>query len=193
VQTVSYLPHFISTVAIVGIVYLILSPQGGIINNILVNLFHIQPIYFLAETKWFRTIYIASGVWQGVGWNAIIYLAALSGVNNELYEAASIDGASCLRQMWHISVPAIQPTIIILLILNIGRMMSDSTDKVLLMQMPSTYEVSDVIGTYVYRRGLVMAEYSFGAAVGLFNSVINLILLISVNQISKKVSETSLW
>lgn len=193
VQTVSYLPHFISTVSVVGILFMLLSPQGGFVNRILENVFNVEPIYFMAESKWFRTIFITSGIWQNVGWDAIIYLAALSGVNHELYEAATIDGATRFKQMLHISIPAILPTISIMLILRIGGMMNSNTEKVLLMQSPITYEVSDVIGTYVYRRGLVMAEYSFSTAVSFFNSVVNLILLVIANTCSRKLSENSLW
>jgi len=193
VQTVSYLPHFISTVSLAGILYLLLSPYSGFVNRLITNLTGHEAIYFMAEPKWFRTIYVASGIWQSVGWNSIIYLAALSDVNMELYDSATVDGANRWRQIWHISLPSIAPTIIILLILNIGSMMSSSTDKVLLLQSPATYEVSDVIGTYVYRRGLVLAEYGFGTAVGLFNSVINLTLILISNAISKKVTDQGLW
>lgn len=193
VQTVSYLPHFISTVSVVGILFMLLSPQGGFINNLLEKVFNIEPIYFMADSKWFRTIFIASGIWQNAGWDAIIYLAALSNVNQELYEVATIDGASRFKQILYISLPAILPTISIMLILKIGGMMSSNTEKVLLMQLPITYDVSDVIGTYVYRRGLEMAEYSFSTAVGLFNSIINLILLIVANTFSRRMTENSLW
>ena len=192
VQTISYLPHFISIVAIVGMLFMILSPRGGLINNLLAGL-GLEPIYFLAEPQWFRTIFIASGIWQNVGFSAIIYLAVLSNVSEELYEAATIDGASRLQKMWHISLPSISPTIIILTILAIGRIMSVNTEKVLLMQMPITYEVSDVVGTYVYRRGLVHFEFGYGAAVGLFNSVLNVILLVGANALARRFSETSLW
>jgi len=193
VQTVSYLPHFISTVSVVGIIFMLLSPQGGLVNNVLGKLFNIEPIYFVAEPKWFRTIFIVSGIWQNVGWDAIIYIAALTAINYELYEAATIDGASRFKQMLHISIPGILPTISIMLILRIGGMMSSNTDKVLLLQLPITYEVSDVIGTYVYRRGLVMSEYSFSTGVDLFNNGSNIILLVIANTVARKVSENSLW
>lgn len=192
VQTVSYLPHFISIVAVVGMLFMLLSPQGGLINN-LIYLLGIEPIYFLARREWFRFIYIFSGIWQSIGFSAIIYLAALSGVDTQMYEASTIDGASRVQKMWHISLPSIQPTIVILLIFSIGGMMSVNTEKVLLMQLPLTYEVSDVIGTYVYRRGLIHFEYSYGAAVGFFNSLINIILLIIANALAKRYTETSLW
>ncbi len=192
VQTVSYLPHFISTVSIVSILFLILSPQGGMVNNI-IEFFGGEPQYFMAKSRYFRFIFVSSEIWTGIGWGAIIYIAALSAVSQELYESASIDGASRIQKARHISIPAIQPTIVIMLILNISKMMNSHTQKLLLMQMPITYEVSDVIGTYVYRRGLVHAEYSFGTAVGLFNSVIALILVVAANYTARRFSESSLW
>ena len=192
VQTVSYLPHFISTVSIVGILFMVLSPNGGIVNIIIQKLGG-TPIYFMTESKWFRTIYVASGVWQNLGWDAIIYIAALAGVNQELYEAAVIDGASRLKQIWHVSLPGIRSTIVIMLIMRMGGMMSSNTDKVLLMQNALTYEVSDIIGTYVYRRGIQDADYSYSTAVGLFNSLINVVFVVTANMISKRLGESSLW
>jgi putative aldouronate transport system permease protein len=193
VQTVSYLPYFISTVAVVGIVFLILSPQGGIVNILLAQLLGVEPRYFLADQRWFRTIYISSGVWQSLGFSAIVYLAALSAVDQQLYESATIDGASRLRKMLSISLPSIRPTITIMLILAVGHIMSVNTEKVLLMQLPMTYDVSDVIGTYVYRRGLVYFEYSYGAAVGLFNSLINVAFLVVSNTLARRFADYSLW
>jgi len=193
VQTVSYLPHFISTVSIVGMLFMLLSPTTGIINVVLTKVFNVEPIYFMVEPGWFRTIYIASGLWTGVGWGAIIYLAALSNVNEELYEAAKIDGATRIQMMFHISIPCILPTIIIKLILEIGSMLSLGSEKILLMQNPLTYEVSDVISTFVYRRGIEHAEYSFSTAVGLFNSVVDIILLTIANYVARKFTENSLW
>lgn len=192
VQTISYMPHFISTVSIVGILTMILSPTSGIVNIIISKLGG-TPIYFMTRTEWFRTIYVASGVWQDLGWDAIIYIAALASVNQELYEAAVIDGASRLKQIWHVSLPGIRSTIVIMLIMRMGGMMSSNTDKVLLMQNELTYEVSDIIGTYVYRRGIRDADYSYSTAVGLFNSVINVIFVVAANTIAKKLGESSLW
>ncbi len=192
VQTVSYLPHFLSTVSIVGILFLILSPETGFVNKV-INVFGGESIYFMAEVKWFRTIFIGSSIWQNFGWDAIIYLAALTAVNPELYEAARIDGASRLRQIWHITLPAIKGTVTIMLILRMGQMMSGGADKALLMQTPVTYEVSDVISTYVYRRGLISAEYSLGTAIDFFNSVINISLLLIANKISKKLTDSGLF
>ncbi len=191
VQTVSYLPHFISLVITVGIVADMVSTQG--IVNRLVQLFGGEPIDFMRSNQWFRTLYVTSGIWQSFGWNSIIYLAAISGIDTQLYEAAIVDGASRMHRIWHITIPGILPTAIILLILNCGRMLSVGSEKIILMYSPITYKTADVISTYVYRRGILGADYSFATAVGVFNSSINLILLLTVNWISRRVSETSLW
>lgn len=193
VQTISYLPNFISTVAVVGMVSMLFSTHGGYVNVLLERFFGIDPHYFMGDVRWFRTLYIGSDVWQKTGFGAIIFLAALSGIDPQLYESATIDGANRFQQIFHITLPGIKATIMILLILNVGNMMTSSTEKVLLMQMPLTYEVSDVIGTYVYRRGLQYAEYSYGTAVGLFNSIINVIMIVSANLISRRVTKESLW
>lgn len=192
VQTVTYAPHFLSTVVMVGLIMMFLSPQYGIVNH-MIAFFGGTPISFMTEPKWFKTIYVFSGVWQGMGWSSIIYLAALAGIDPSLHEAARVDGASRLRRMWHINLPGIMPTVVILLILNVGRIMGVGFEKIYLMQNNLNIESSDVISTYVYTRGIVGAQYSFSAAVGLFNSVINLVLLVLVNKIAKKVNETSLW
>ncbi len=191
-QTISYLPHFISTVVVVGIMANFLSPVDGTVNRIIEALGG-QSINFMIEPKWFRTLYIVSGIWQEAGWGSIIYLAALSGIDTQLYEAATVDGASKLKQLWHISIPGILPTIIIMLILNLGHMLSIGYEKIILMYTPATYEVADVINTYVYRRGLINGEYSFGTAVGMFQSILNFAFIILANRISKKVTEVSLW
>lgn len=145
------------------------------------------------EAGWFRTLYVGTGIWQGVGWGSIIYLAALTAIDTELYEAVTIDGAGRWKQFVHITLPGIAPTIVILLIMNIGHMMSEGYEKVILLYNPSTYETADIISSFVYRRGLVEANYSFSAAVGLFNSIVNLILIVTANYVSRKVNETSLW
>lgn len=191
-QTVTYAPHFLSTVVMVGLIFIFLSPQNGIINQLIV-FFGGQPISFMTESGWFKSIYVWSGVWQGMGWSSIIYLAALAGIDPSLHEAARVDGASRLRRIWHINLPGIMPTVVILLILNVGQVMSVGFEKIYLMQNNLNLESSDVISTYVYTQGILGAQYSFAAAVGLFNSVINVILLVTVNQIAKKVNETSLW
>jgi putative aldouronate transport system permease protein len=192
VQTVTYAPHFLSTVVMVGLIFLFLSPQNGIVNHLIV-LFGGTPISFMTEPEWFKTIYVFSGVWQGMGWNSIIYLAALAAIDPSLHEAARVDGASRLRRIWHINLPGIMPTVVILLILNVGHIMSVGFEKIYLMQNNLNIESSDVISTYVYQQGIIGAQYSFAASVGLFNSVINIILLVAVNRIAKKVNETSLW
>jgi len=191
-QTISYMPYFISTVVIVGMLNNFFGMNHGIVNNMLESLGY-ERIHFFMESKYFRPLYIGSGVWQSFGYGSIIYIAAMSGVDLDLYEAAIIDGAKRLQQMWHITLPAIKPTIVILLILNIGQLMSEGFQKIILMYNPATYEVADVISTYIYRRGLIDMEYSFSSAVGLFNSAINFCLLIAANALSKRVNETSLW
>ncbi len=192
VQTVSYLPHFISLPAIIGMLVMFLSPTDGFVNRALEHL-GMNSIYFMAEPGWFRPLYILSDIWTTTGWSAIIYIAALSGVNQELYESAVLDGASRIKMMRHISIPAITPTIVIMLLLSIGKLMSLGSEKALLMQSPLTYETSDVISTFVYRRGLEQFEYSFSTAVSVFNSVVNILILFIANTISRRVSETSLW
>lgn len=192
VQTVSYLPHFISLVVVAGMIVTFTSPLDGVINVILQAL-GFKPINFLNEPGWFRTIYVSSGIWQGFGWGSIIYLAAIAGINPQLYEAAEVDGATRWHKMRHITIPGIMPTIIILFILNLGQLMDVGIEKILLLYSPATYDTSDVIGTFVYRRGIVNAEYSYAAAIGLFNNLINVTLLVTANYISRKVSETSLW
>lgn len=191
VQSITYMPHFISMVVIAGLV-IDFTSSTGVINTIL-NLFGVEKIQFLIEPEWFRTVYIISAIWQEIGWGSIIYLAALAGIDAELYEAAVIDGAGRWKQMTSVTIPCITPTIIILLILKIGQMMNVGVEKILLLYRPTTYETADVISSYVYRRGMIEMQYSFSTAVGLFNSIINFTLLVSANQFSKKFSETSLW
>ena len=192
VQTISYLPHFISTVILVSMFVQFLSVNNGLINNI-VETFGGTRTYFLGDPKYFRTLYTALGIWRGIGWGSIIYLAALTNVSPELYEACLIDGGGRLRQTWHVTLPGISNTIIIMLIFRVGELLSVGSETILLMYNEAIYETADVISTYVYRRGLINAEYSFGAAVGLFNSLIGLILVTTTNALSKRFSETSLW
>ena len=191
-QAVSYIPYFISTVIICGMLVNFLSPSSGIVNSVIKALGG-EPINFLMEPKWFRTVFIASGIWQGFGWSAIVYLAALTGVSQELYEAARVDGASKIQQVIHISIPCILPTVIVTFIMQIGTLMSVGYEKIILLYNPVTLDVADVISSYTYRTGLVEGNYSFGSAVGLFNSAINLLLVIFANKLSRKVSEVSLW
>ncbi|MGM7723571.1 ABC transporter permease [Metabacillus sp. Hm71] len=192
VQTVTYAPHFISVVVMSGMIIAFLSPETGIINHA-IKLLGFEPIAFLSEPAWFKTVYVLSGVWQSTGWGTIIYLAALAGVDPQHHEAAIVDGASRLQRIWYINIPALVPTMIILLIMNVGSIMALGFEKVLLLQNPLNLESSNVIATFVYQAGLLDAQYSFASAVGLFNAVINAILLIIVNKIAKKTSETSLW
>jgi len=191
-QTVTYAPNFISTVVMCGMIISFLSPTTGIINHF-IELLGFERIPFMTDPKWFKTVYVLSGVWQGAGWGSIIYLAALSGVDPTLHEAARIDGATRLQRIWHIDIPAILPTIIIVLIMNCGSLMAMGHEKILLLQNPLNMEASNVIATFVYQQGLVDGQYSFASAVGLFNSVINSVLLIIVNKFSRKLSEVSLW
>ncbi|MDU6855970.1 MAG: ABC transporter permease subunit [Clostridiales bacterium] len=192
VQMITYAPHFISTVVMVGIILLILSPSSGIINQF-IQLFGGKPIDFMAKPEWFKSIYVWSGVWQGMGYSSIIYIAALAGIDPTLHEAAIVDGASRWQRIWHVNIPGILPTVTILLIMNFGSIMSVGYEKILLMQNSLNMAKSDVISTFVYRMGLESAQYSFSAAVGLFNAVINFILLAIVNTVAKKLGETSLW
>lgn len=192
VQTFSCIPYFISTVIICGLLVNFLSPSSGIVNTV-IKMFGGQSINFLMEPGWFRTIFIASGIWQGFGWSSIIYLAALTGINPELYEAATVDGAGKLHQILHISLPCIRPTIVVIFVMNVGTLMSVGYEKLILLYNPITLEVADVISSYVYRTGLVEGGYSFGSAVGLFNSVVNLIMVAAANRVSKKLTGISLW
>ncbi len=192
VQTVTYAPHFLSVVVIVGLLNAFLSPRNGLVNQI-IKQFGGESIYFMAENKWFKTLYVFSGVWQNTGWNSIVYMAALAGIDTNLYEAATVDGATRWQMICRITVPCLMPTAIILLILNAGRIMNVGFEKVFLMQNDLNMDASDVISTYVYRSGLLGSEFSFSTAVGLFNSVINCILLVTVNRISRKLGEIGLW
>jgi putative aldouronate transport system permease protein len=192
VQTITYAPHFISTVVITGMLYVFLSPRNGLINMIMQKL-GIESIFFLAIPEWFKTLFVFSGVWQNLGWSMIIYLAALTAINPELHESAVVDGASKLKRIIHVDIPGILPTVVILLILNIGQFTAIGFEKVYLMQNSLNLSSSEVIQTYVYKVGLLGTQFSYSAAIGLFNSVINLILLVMVNQFAKKVGQASLW
>lgn len=191
-QTLTYAPHFISVVVVVGMIVAFLDPATGLINHIILALGG-EPISFMTSPEWFRHIYVWSGEWQSLGWGTIIYLAALAGVNPELHEAAKVDGATRMQRILHINIPSILPTVVILFILNIGKFMSIGFEKVLLMKNSLNSETSDIIQTFVYETGLLEGQYSFAAAIGLFDSAINIFLLIMVNQIARKTSENSLW
>ncbi len=191
VQTISYLPHFISLVVVAGMIK-DFTVTDGIINDF-IELFGGERVPILQKAELFRPVYIISGIWQEIGWGSIIYLAALSGISQELYEAAMIDGAGRFKQVIHVTIPGIAPTIIIMLILRIGQLMNVGYEKIILLYNPSTYETADVISSYVYRVGLLEFSWSYSAAVGLFNSVVNFILVIAANWVSRRVTETSLW
>lgn len=191
-QMVTYLPHFISTVVVVSMLMLLFSQKTGLVNNALESLFGVR-LNFTASPKYFKSMYVLSGVWQNMGFNSILYLAALSGIDPAQHEAATIDGASRWQRMWHVDFPGVLPTIIITLILNVGSIMSVGYEKILLMQNSLNMSTSDVISTYTYRVGLVQANYGLSTAVGLFNSVINLILIVSVNALARRFGDTSLW
>ncbi|MBY3618729.1 sugar ABC transporter permease [Acinetobacter sp. CUI P1] len=192
VQTVSYLPHFISNVIVASMVIMFLSPTGGLINNLL-GTFGIGPINFMNEPGMFRGIYVLTEIWQHIGWETIIYLAALTAIDPQLYEAADMDGASRMRKIWHVTLPGISPAIVITLILNIGKVLEIGFEKVFLMQNPAIYDTADIISTYVYRVGMEQGNFSYGASIDLFMGIISLIFIYSANYISRRVSETSLW
>jgi len=192
VQTISYMPHFISMVVFTSMIRVFVS-NNGFITGILNVLFDVPKKSLLTMQEYFVPIHVLSGIWQGLGWGAIIYIAALANVDQELYDAASIDGANRWKQTIHVTIPSIMPTIIIMLLLRLGGIMSVGYEKIILLYNEGIYEVSDVISTYVYRKGLQEFQYSFSAAVGLFNTAINFALIMIFNKISKKISEVSLW
>lgn len=191
-QMVVYMPHFISTVAIGGLIILFLQRESGIFNVIRIAL-GAEGYDYLSDPKWFKTIYVVSGIWQSMGWGTVIYLAALSSVDPQIVEASLIDGASRLQKIWYIDFPTILPTIIILLLLNTGNFLNVGFAKILLLQNSLNMEASDVISTYVYRVGVEGAQFSYTTAIGLFNSVVNVTILVTMNKLVSKYSETSLW
>ena len=191
-QTVTYAPYFISTVVMCGMLIAFLNPNTGIINKLIAALGG-EPVPFLSEAALFPSIYVWSGVWQGTGWGSVIYFAAHSGVDPQLLEAATLDGATRWQKIWYVNLPALMPTIVIMLIMNCGSLLSVGYEKAFLLQNALNLETSEVISTYVYKTGLVSAQYSFSTAIGLFNSVVNLILLVTVNAVSRRIGENSLW
>lgn len=193
VQTISYMPRFISTVVVIAIMNEILSPSTGLLNNFLHNVFGMTPVYFMNESSWFRPLYILSESWQYTGWTAIIYLAAITSISSDLYEAAEMDGATRIQQIFHVTIPSIMPTIMVMLIMNVGRMLSIGYEKVLLMYTPSNSGVSDIIDTLVYRTGLQNQNYSYATAIGLFGGIIGLILVSGSNAISRKLTDENLY
>lgn len=191
VQTITYMPHFISTVVVCSMVLTFVS-SNGMLNSIR-SLMGLEKISFMTNPSYFYPVYIISGIWQSFGWSSIIYVASMASIDQELYEAASIDGAGRFQKMMSITLPCLLPTIMIQLILNIGKMLSIGFEKVMLLYNPSIYETADVISTYVYRKGLLEGEFGFSTAVSMFNSIINFILVVTSNKISKKLSGSSLW
>lgn len=192
VQMVTYAPHFLSMTVIVGMMNLLFATQSGIVNILLKKL-GLEAIPFLTKANCFLPLYVASGIWQQTGWNSVIYIAAIAGIDYTLYEAAYLDGAGTLQRIWHVTLPCIKPTIVILLIMRMGSMMNVGFEKVFLMSNDLNREMADVISTYVYRIGLAGGDFSYSSAVDLFTSVINFGLLVLVNRISRKLNETSLW
>ncbi|TDF94524.1 sugar ABC transporter permease [Paenibacillus piri] len=193
VQNFLYLPHFISWVVLGGVLITILSPARGVINSILTKGLGLEPVYFLGDTFWWPITFVLSGIWREAGWGTILYLAAMANVDPQLYEAAKMDGAGKLRQIWHITLPGIRSTVAILLILKVGHMMDVGFEQIFVLQNDMVLGISDVISTYVYRVGLLSAQYSYTTALGLFQSLIALILVITVNKIVKSLGEKGLW
>lgn len=190
-QTITYMPHFITLVVVAGIIrYFTLS--DGLINDV-IDFFGGERIAFLQQPESFRAIYVISEIWQQVGWGTIIYLAAISGIDQQQYEAAKMDGATKIRQIWHVTLPGILPTVMIMLILALGNLMNVGFEKIILLYSASIYETADVISTYVYRKGILEFDYGYSTAVGVFNSVINFGILLLANYFSKRVSQNSLW
>ncbi|MGX6592303.1 carbohydrate ABC transporter membrane protein 1, CUT1 family (TC 3.A.1.1.-) [Cetobacterium ceti] len=192
VQTASFIPYFIAVVVAAGITINILSPSTGVVNQLLEKL-GLEKIYFLSKPEYFRGIFTGLNMWKTTGFNAVIYLAALTAVDESLYEAAKIDGANKFQQLWYITIPSIVPTIVVMLVLKVGSMLNVAFETVLLLYQPATYSTSDVISTYVYRTGMLMQDFGLATAVGLFNAVVGFILVYSANKWSKKITASSLW
>lgn len=192
VQTASFIPYFIAVVVAAGITINILSPSTGVVNQFLDKV-GMEKVYFLSKPEYFRGIFTGLNMWKTTGFNAVIYLAALTAVDESLYEAAKIDGANKFQQLWHITIPSIVPTIVVMLVLKVGSMLNVAFETVLLLYQPATYSTADVISTYVYRTGMLMQDFGLATAVGLFNAIVGFILVYSANRWSKKVSESSLW
>ena len=192
IQTISYLPHFVSTVIVASMIITFLSPATGVINNIIASLGG-ERVSFLLKQEYFWVILTIESIWKGLGWGAIIYIAALTGINTELYEAATMDGAGKLKQAWHITLPGIAPTIVVMLLLRIGSLLEVGYELIILIYNPSIYSTADVISSYVYRRGILEASYSYSSAVGFFQSILGLILVIGANKLAKKFGDTSIW
>lgn len=192
VQSVVYCPHFISIVVLTSMLYIFLSPRNGIINTA-IEFFGGDPIFFLGEAKYFKLTFVISGIWQNAGWSAIIYIAALAGISPDLYEAAAVDGANKWQRIWHIDLPGILPTMVMMFIMEVGKVMNLGFQKAYLMQNAQNLASSEIISTYIYKVGLINAQYSYSAAINLFNNIVNIILLVACNQLAKRVTKNSLW
>ena len=191
-QSILYFPHFISIVVLAGMLYILLSPRNGIVNTI-IKMLGGEAIFFLGEAKYFKLTFVISGIWQNAGWSAIIYIAALAGISPDLYEAAQMDGANKWQRIRHIDIPGIMPTIVMMLIMEIGKVMSLGFQKAYLLQNAQNLAASEIISTYIYKVGMLDAQYSYSAAINLFNNVINIILLVTFNKLAKKLTDNSLW
>lgn len=191
-QTISYLPHFISSVVVMSMVIQFLSPDSGLVNSIL-KLFGKESIYFLQVPKYFKTIFISAGIWQGTGFSAILYMAALMGISKEQYEAATVDGAGKFKQMLYITLPNLAPTIVIMLLINLGSILNVGHERIILLYNPAIYETADVFNSYVYREGILGRRYSYAQAVTLFQNLVGFVLVASANKITRKLDGTTLW
>ena len=192
VHSVVYCPHFISIVVLTSMLYIFLSPRNGIVNTIIQALGG-DPIFFLGEAKYFKLTFVISGVWQNAGWNAIIYIAALAGISPDLYEAAEVDGANKWQRIWHIDIPGIMPTMVMMFIMEVGKVMNLGMQKAYLMQNAQNLASSEIISTYIYKVGLINAQYSYSAAVNLFNNLVNILLLVTCNSLAKRITKNGLW
>ncbi|NLC44264.1 MAG: sugar ABC transporter permease, partial [Clostridiales bacterium] len=191
-QTISYLPHFLSWVILGGIFMQFLSPSDGPINIILKH-FGYKPIYFIADVKWFRTVLVTTSIWKDFGWSSIVFLAALTGINPEIYEAAEIDGANRIQRIIHVTIPGLTPVITIMFIFAVGKLITDDFDQIFNLYNPAVYKVGDVLSTYTYRVGLVQMRYSYATAVGMFKNIISFALVLTANTITKRINEYGLW
>lgn len=192
VQTISYLPHFISMVVLAGLITTVFALDGGILNLLLQKL-GFDPVYFLGDNRYFRSVLVVSGIWKDIGWGTIVYLAAISGINQELYEAAVVDGASKFKQIWHITLPGMMFIVVIMFIFAIGGLLNAGFEQIFLLYSPPVYKVADIIDTYVYRKGMVEMQYSFATAVSLFKSFIAMFLLLGTNYLAKKFNQEGIW
>lgn len=193
VQTVTYLPHFVSWVVVISMFTTLLSPHDGLVNEFLVKVFGIEPIYFMGEKNLFIPMYLVIGAWKDIGWGSILFLAAIAGIDQEMYEAAEVDGAGKFRKMWSITLPCLVPTIVIKFLMGIGGLVNVGFDIVYLMQTPTNLEISEAINTYTLKQGLQAGNYSYATAIGFFQSVMAFLLVYTFNRISRKVTETALW